>query len=74
MKNLIKFCLCTFLIAGSLTACKSGNSTHVPDSTRVDSAKVDTTAGKNGSPASIDTGIDKSGSGGTDTVKKDGSN
>ncbi|MET3980612.1 hypothetical protein ABIB62_003213 [Mucilaginibacter sp. UYP25] len=74
MKNSVKFCLGALLVAGSLNACKSGNSTRVPDSTRVDSAKIDTNAGKNGSPNSIDTGIDKSGSGGTDTVKKDGSN
>ncbi|MFD0765299.1 hypothetical protein ACFQZI_10585 [Mucilaginibacter lutimaris] len=74
MKNVIKFGFGLLVVAGSLASCKSGNSTHVPDSTRVDSAKVDTNAGKNGSAAGVDTGIDKSGSGGTGAVKKDSTN
>ncbi|RYU91514.1 hypothetical protein EWM62_06120 [Mucilaginibacter terrigena] len=71
MKNLFKTGFIALTIMISLAACSGNNSTHVPDSTRVDSANMDTTAGKNGSPNAIDTGLDKSGSGGTDTVKKD---
>jgi predicted small lipoprotein YifL len=75
MKNLFKTCFLAFTVAVAITACKGNNTTHVPDSTRVDSSKnssvADSTIGKNGSPNAIDTGIDKSGSGGTDTVKKD---
>jgi predicted small lipoprotein YifL len=67
MKNLFKTCFLALTVAIAITACKGNNTTHVPDSTRTDSA----TNVPNGSPNAIDTGIDKSGSGGTDTVKKD---
>jgi predicted small lipoprotein YifL len=70
MKNLFKTAFIALAIATSLAACSGNNSTHVPDSTRVDSAKMDTTAGKNGMPNSPDTSYDKSASGGTDAVKK----
>lgn len=70
MKKVIKFCFGLLLVAGSIAACKSGNSTHVPDSTRSNSAKADSTVGRNGSAAGIDSGLDKSGSGGTDSIKQ----
>ncbi|GGH04485.1 hypothetical protein GCM10007352_07730 [Mucilaginibacter phyllosphaerae] len=53
-----------------MAACSGNNSTHPPDSTRADSAQLDTTRGKNGSAAGIDSGLDKSASGGTDTLKQ----
>lgn len=71
MKNLIKISFAALAISISLSACSGNNSTHVPDSTRVDSATVDTNAGKNGTPVPVDsTQLDRSGSGGTDSTKK----
>ena len=70
MKNLLRTGLLAIAIAMSFAACKGNNSTHVPDSTRTkDTALVDSTVGKNGSGAGIDSSTDNSGSGGTDTVK-----
>jgi hypothetical protein len=71
MKNLFKTAFLAPIIAISVAACSGNNSTHVPDSTRVDSNKIDTArGGKNGSAAGIDSGLDKSGSGGTDSIKQ----
>ncbi|MFD0794410.1 hypothetical protein ACFQZX_12350 [Mucilaginibacter litoreus] len=69
MKNAFKTGILALTIAISVAACKGNNSTHVPDSTRADdTTNVDSTIGKNGSAAGIDSGYDNSGSGGTDTV------
>ena len=71
MKNLIKISFAALAISISVAACSGNNSTHVPDSTRVDSENVDSNAGKNGTPVSVDsTQLDRSGSGGTDSTKK----
>jgi hypothetical protein len=74
MKTPIKISFLSLAIAATFTACSGNNSTHVPDSTRIDSSKsgasADSTIGKNGSPNAIDSGMDKSGSGGTDTIKQ----
>ncbi|MBB5394902.1 hypothetical protein [Mucilaginibacter sp. AK015] len=75
MKNLIKTSFLAFFIATTFAACSGNNSTHVPDSTRVDTPvnKNAPDAGgaeANGAPSAIDSGMDKSGSGGTDSVKQ----
>lgn len=79
MKRSIKTGLFCLAIAISVTACKGNNSTKPADSTRADSSAVktdsrmDTTtgvAGDNGAPGAVDSGMDKSGSGGTDTIQK----
>ena len=77
MKNLIKAVILSFFIATTFSACSGNNSTHVPDSTRKDASpgskndvqKADS-AGTNGAPGAIDSGMDNSGSGGTDTLKQ----
>jgi hypothetical protein len=76
MKNSFKTSLLALAIAIAATACKGNNASKAaPDTTKKDSALSDTrqtgkTPGANGAPGAIDTGIDKSGSGGTDTTKK----
>ncbi|PAW94303.1 hypothetical protein CKK33_12720 [Mucilaginibacter sp. MD40] len=70
MKIKIHMVVLAISIATTFVACKGNNSTHVPDSTRKqDNSMVDSSAGKNGSAAGIDSGYDKSGSGGTDTIE-----
>ena len=75
MKNIFKTGVAALIIAISFAACKGANSNHPGDTSKTDSSVIDTSAtgkapGANGSPNSIDTGIDHSGSGGTDTTKK----
>ncbi|MFA6088063.1 hypothetical protein [Mucilaginibacter sp.] len=76
MKNLLKTGLLALIIAIAAAACKGNNASKAaPDSTKTDSTFTDTSQtgkapGANGAPGAIDTGIDKSGSGGTDTTKK----
>ncbi|TWR31648.1 hypothetical protein FPZ43_04035 [Mucilaginibacter pallidiroseus] len=74
MKTTIKTSLLALAIAIGLASCSGGNSSRPPDTTKTDNASVadsaGTMSGKNGSTAPIDTGIDHSGSGGTDTAKK----
>ena len=76
MKNSFKTGLLTLTIAISAAACTGNNASKAaPDSTKTDSSVADTSQtgkapGANGAPDAIDTGIDKSGSGGTDTTKK----
>lgn len=76
MKNSFKTGLLALAIAIAAAACKGNNASKAAsDSTKTDSAFSDTSQtgkapGANGAPGAIDTGIDKSGSGGTDTTKK----
>lgn len=76
MKNLFKTGFLVIAIAISAAACSGNNSTHVPDSARVDTTVTNTSPGAgggaeaNGAPAAIDSGMDKSGSGGTDSIKQ----
>ena len=75
MKNAFKTGLAALAIAISITACGGGSSSRLGDSTQTDSStRSDTSAagnksGANGSTAPMDTGMDRSGSGGTDTAK-----
>ena len=77
MKNLVKASILSFIIATTFSACSGNNSTHVPDSTRANassSVKNDVqkgdSAGTNGAPGAIDSGMDNSASGGTDSLKQ----
>jgi lysozyme family protein len=76
MKNSFKTGILALAIAIAATACKGNNASKAaPDSTKKDSTVADTSQtgkapGANGAPGAMDTGIDKSGSGGTDTTKK----
>jgi predicted small lipoprotein YifL len=75
MKNLFKTGFAALAIAISVAACSGNNSTHVPDSTRVDTPinKNAPDAGGaevNGAPGAVDSGMDNSGSGGTDSIKQ----
>jgi hypothetical protein len=75
MKNLIKASIFSFFIATTFSACSGNNSTHVPDSARVDTpvSKTNPSGGGaevNGAPGAIDSGMDNSSSGGTDTLKQ----
>ncbi|WP_374950830.1 hypothetical protein [Mucilaginibacter sp.] len=74
MKNLFKSGLLALAIAISATACTGNATKSAPDSAKMDSNMADTSQtgkapGANGSPAAIDSGLDKSGSGGTDSTK-----
>jgi len=72
MKNSFKLSLITLTVAASVAACTGNASKPAADSARIYSQalKADTTTGKNGSTLPIDSGIDHSGSGGTDTIRK----
>jgi hypothetical protein len=72
MKNSLKLSFITLAIAASAAACTGNASKPAADSATIDSSalKADTAVGKNGSPLPIDSGIDHSGSGGTDTIQK----
>ena len=75
MKNKIKISLVALAIAVSAAACSGDHSNRPGDSLKTDTGisldnKSDTTieSGTNGSPSSIDSGMDNSSSGGTDTI------
>jgi len=77
MKNLLKTGLILFALSTTFAACDAGNSGGAADSAKTDTAVINSSsdtganvAGKNGSAAGIDSGMDHSGSGGTDTVPK----
>ena len=77
MKNFIKCAFLAGIIGLSVTACSGDHAQNHSDSLKADtsvkagsSKKTGATPGANGSAISSDTGLDKSGSGGTDTTKK----
>lgn len=62
-------------IAISAAACTGNPSKAVPDTVKTDNGSIDTTHGvtgadANGAASAVDSGLDKSGSGGTDTIKR----
>jgi hypothetical protein len=76
MKNL-KISLFTIMITIAAAACSGNHSTNVPDSTRSSTSpsvqnggKADSVSGTNGAPNAIDSGMDNSSSGGTDSIKQ----
>lgn len=75
MKNSFKLSIFALAIAVSAAACTGHTSGSHPDTTEADpsvmtdSSKTGPTPGANGSAISADTGLDHSGSGGTDTTK-----
>jgi predicted small lipoprotein YifL len=75
MKNAFKTIIAAVFISLSVASCSGDSSKRLPDTVQADSMKGDTTRGgtepgTNGSTAPIDSGFDKSGSGGTDSIKK----
>jgi hypothetical protein len=80
MKNSLKLGFLAFSVAISVSACKGNNSSEPADTMRADSSAVKTNSatdtskarvpGDNGAPGAVDSGMDKSGSGGTDTTQK----
>ncbi|RWY50935.1 hypothetical protein [Mucilaginibacter gilvus] len=78
MKNSIKCIFAALAIAIAATACGGDRGGQHPDSLKADTsvmadstkAPVSPAPGSNGSAISADTGLDRSGSGGTDIVKK----
>jgi hypothetical protein len=78
MKNSVKYTFAALAIAASVLGCSGDRSGQHPDSLKTDTSvstdsskrPVEPTPGLNGSAISADTGLDKSGSGGTDTVNK----
>jgi hypothetical protein len=75
MKNALKIGIVTVAIAISAAACsgnssKPGKDTTGGAATMSDSSQTGRQPGANGSAAGIDSGIEKSGSGGVDTTKK----
>jgi|GEM_PF-3005328 len=76
MKNTFKTGILAIVIAIAASACGGGHSNHPGDSLKTDTAALnDTTqkapvAGANGAASAVDSGMDHSGSGGTDTIKK----
>nr|WP_294945336.1 hypothetical protein [uncultured Mucilaginibacter sp.] len=78
MKNHIKYRILALALVLSAAACGGAGGSQHPDSLKADTSVVADSAktpitpapGSNGSAISADTGLDKSGSGGTDTTKK----
>jgi hypothetical protein len=77
MKNSIKYSFCALVLAASVSACSGGHDARNSDSLKADTSAisgndkdhVSPAPGTNGSAISADTGLDRSGSGGTDTAK-----
>ena len=78
MKNSIKYTFAALAIAVAATACGGDHGGQHSDSLKADTSvmsdstnrQVQPAPGSNGSAISADTGLDKSGSGGTDTTKR----
>jgi hypothetical protein len=74
MKNAFKMAVAAIAISLAVASCSGDSSKRLPDTVSKDSSVADTgnagiSPGDNGSTAGIDSGMDKSGSGGTDSIK-----